>query len=130
MMLALILAFLGADISGIWVGQAPGRNGEPLDIAFKFSVSGNALGGKLYGDYQSMPIIDGRISGEEISFVVVAPEQAGNQINESRLRFKGTIKGGEMELIRQRESSTNAGNGGGVQIKSNAPQTVHLKRLL
>ncbi len=124
MMLALILAFLGADIAGIWVGQAPGRNGEPLDVAFKFSVNGNTLGGKLYGDYQSMPIRDGRISGEEISFVVVAPEQAGNQINESRLRFKGTVKGGEMELIREREGSTKRGKGGGRWVKTETPPAV------
>jgi hypothetical protein len=121
---------LAADISGIWVGNVPGRNGEPLDIAFKFTTSGTAVGGKLYGDYQSTVISEGKISGDEISFIVVTPEQAGNQINESRLRFKGTVKNGEMELTRDRESSTNAGNGGGVQIKNNAPQVVHLKRLL
>ena len=124
------LALQGADVAGIWVGQAPGRNGAPEDIAFKFTLTGGTLSGKLYGDYQSAPVSDGKISGDEITFVVVAPEQAGNQINQSKLRFKGTVKAGEMELTRERESSTNAGNGGGVQIKSNAPQAVHLKRLL
>ena len=116
--------------AGIWVGQTPGRNGEPVDVAFKFTLDGTTVGGKMYGDYQSTAISEGKISGDEISFVVVGPEQAGNQINESKLRFKGSIKGGEMELTRERESSRNAGNGGGVQIKSNAPQIVHLKRLL
>ena len=123
-------ALLGADITGIWVGQVPGRNGEPQDIAFKFTLNGTSLGGKLYGDYQSMAISEGKVSGDEIIFIVVTPEQAGNQINESRLRFKGSVKGGEMELTRERESSRNAGNGGGAQIKNNAPQTVRLKRLL
>lgn len=123
-------ALFGADIAGIWVGYVPGRNGEPVDIAFKFTVSGATVGGKLYGDYQSTAISEGKISGEEISFMVVTPEQAGNQINESRLRFKGSVKAGEMELTRDRESSKNAGNGGGVQIKNNAPVQVRLKKLL
>lgn len=117
------------DFSGIWLGQIPGRNGEPQDIAFKFTQSGEKLQGKLYGDYQSTPITEGKVAGDEISFVVIAPEQAGNQINQARLRFSGSIKDGEIELTRQRESATNAGNGGVVQFKGNAKQTFRLKRL-
>jgi hypothetical protein len=119
-----------ADLSGVWVGQIPGRTGEMLDIAFKFTQSGEKLGGKLYGDYQSTPITEGRISGDSVSFLVIAPEQAGNQINRTRLRFKGTLKDGELELVREREGSTNAGNGGGVQFKGNTTQTFRLKRLV
>ena len=88
-----------------------------------------ALGGKLYGDYQSTAISEGKISGDEITFVVVAPEQAGNQINESKLRFTGSVKDGEMELTRERESSTNAGNGGVTQFKGSAKVSFRLKRL-
>src|SRR5713226_4466678 len=108
-----------ADLTGIWIGQIPGRNGEMQDVAFKFTQTGTTLGGKLYGDYQSAPITEGKISGDQITFVVVAPEQAGNQINVTRLRFTGSIKACEMELTRERERSTNAGNGGGVQFKGN-----------
>src|SRR6266550_4052966 len=95
-------ALLGADLTGIWVGQIPGRNGEPQDVAFKFTQTGTTLGGKLYGDYQSTPITEGKISGDEIAFVVVAPEQAGNQINVTRLRFTGSVKDGEIDLTRER----------------------------
>lgn len=119
----------GPDVSGIWMGQIPGRNGEPQDIAFKFTQSGEKLQGKLYGDYQSTPITEGKVAGDEVSFVVIAPEQAGNQINQARLRFSGSIKGEEIELTRQRERATNAGNGGVVQFKGNAKQTFRVKRL-
>ena len=35
--LATLAATLSAaDLSGIWVGQYPGRNNEPIDIAFPF----------------------------------------------------------------------------------------------
>ena len=37
-------ALLGADLTGIWVGQIPGRNGEPQDVAFKFTQNGATLG--------------------------------------------------------------------------------------
>ncbi|MGH9660035.1 MAG: hypothetical protein ACRD96_15915 [Bryobacteraceae bacterium] len=127
---ALLVAILAADVSGIWVGQIPGRNNELLDVAFQFTQKGTALTGKLYGDYGSTPITEGRIAGEEISFLVVAPEQAGNQINTTRLRFTGALKAGEIELTRERESSTNAGNAGGVQFRANTKQTFRLKRLI
>ena len=119
-----------ADLTGIWVGQIPGRNGEPQDIAFKFTQTGTTLAGKLYGDYQSTPISEGKIDGDQVTFIVLAPEQAGNQINRARLHFSGSIQAGEIELTREREGATNAGNGGTVQFRGNAKQTFRLKRLL
>jgi hypothetical protein len=129
LLLSALNLFAG-DITGIWTGQIPARNGDLLDISFKFTQDGATLGGKLYGDYQSTPITEGKISGDQVTFLVIAPEQSGNQINRTRLRFSGTIKAGEMELTREREGSTNAGNGGGVQFKGNTKQTFRLKKLL
>ena len=123
-------ALPAADLTGIWIGQIPGRNGEMQDIAFKFTQNGTTLSGKLYGDYQSTPITEGKISGDQITFVVNAPEQAGNQINRARLSFSGSIQSGEIELTREREGATNAGDGGVVQFRGNAKQTFRLKRLL
>lgn len=127
--LLIAAAAWGGDLTGIWVGQVPVRNGMQ-DVAFQFVHNGTKLSGKLYGDYQSSAIRDGVLSGHLITFVVVAQEQAGNQINETRLRFTGTVKDGEIELTRERESSTNAGNGGGVQTRGNTKQTFRLKRLM
>ncbi len=124
------LNLICADLTGIWIGRIPARNGDLQDISFKFTQDGATLGGKLYGDYQSAAITEGKISGDQINFVVIAPEQNGNQINRTRLRFTGVIKDGEIELTREREGSTNAGNGGNVQFKGNSKQTFRLKRLL
>lgn len=133
-MIALLLlasSTFAGDLSGIWTGQVTLRNGLTQEIAFQFAQNGSRLGGKLYGDYQSSAIRDGVISGNLVTFVVVAQEQAGNQINETRLRFTGSFKDGEIELTREREASTNAGNGGGTQTLRPAPRlTVRLKRLM
>lgn len=130
--LLLSLAAMAADLSGIWVGQIPpGRPGaNPQEIAFKFVQNGGSLNGKLYGDYKSTPLIEGKVTGESLTFIVVAEEQAGNQINETRLKFTGALRDGEIELTRERESSTNAGNGGVVQFRGNTKQTIRLKRLI
>ena len=129
-LLLLLASLQAADLTGMWVGQTT-RNGELQDIAFQFRQTGNKLSGKLYGDYQSSPIVQGTVSGVAVSFVVSGSEQSGNQINESRTRFTGRFHdNGELELTRERESSHNAGNSGAAEQKNNAPrQTFRLKRL-
>lgn len=106
------------------------RDGEFQDVAFRFTQKGESIEGKLYGDYGSSPISEGRVSGEEIRFVILAPEQAGNQINDTKFRFTGSLKGGEIELTRERETSTNAGNAGGAQVRNSTKQSIRLRRLL
>ena len=131
--LALLFALgvSAADLTGIWVGQMPTRNGESVDIAFQFTQSGTRLSGKLYGDYRSSPIVEGLVAGELVTFVVLAAEQAGNQINDSKLRFTGSLKSGEIELTRERESVINAGNKGSAQTKAGPgpKQVFRLKKL-
>ena len=122
-------SLLGADLSGIWVGQIPTRNGSTQDVEFKLVQKGTTLEGKLYGDYRSSPIREGKVTGDDVSFMVVLQEQAGNQINDTRLRFTGILKGDALEITRDREASTNAGNGGGVQFRGNTKTSFKLKRL-
>ncbi len=131
-----VLAFLlpalaagAADLNGIWVGQVAARNGAMQDIAFKLEHAGGKLAGKMYGDYHSARIVDGVASGNLVTFVVIAQEQAGNQINETRIRFTGSFKDGALELVREREGSTNAGNAGQVQMRANNRSSITLKRL-
>lgn len=125
------IAVSAADLNGIWVGQIPvGRQGAMLDIAFRITQNGNAIGGKLYGDYKSSPISEGTINGDEVTFSVVTQEQAGNEINTTLLKFVGTLKEGELELTRERGFSTSAGNGGGYIARNNKPVIFRLKRLI
>jgi hypothetical protein len=123
-------ALLGSDFSGTWIGQIPGRNNTFQDVAFKLMQDGGALTGKLYGDYGSTAIREAVISGDLITFIVITSEQAGNQINQTRLRFTGRMIDGQIELTRERERSTDAVNGGVAQYRNNNTQTFRLKRLL
>ncbi|MBV8819376.1 MAG: hypothetical protein JO022_13540 [Acidobacteriaceae bacterium] len=118
-----------ADITGFWLGKMPTRKDDYQELAFRFTQNGSVLTGKMYGDYNSTPISEGVVSGDSITFIVNLHEQAGNQINETRVRFTGKVTGDEIELVRERESSLNAGNGGAVQMKNNAKQSCHLKLL-
>ena len=140
----LIIALLcastlpAADFGGTWLGRIAttlstgASDGAFQEVAFKLIQKGSTLEGKLYGVYQSSPISEGKISGDEISFAVIAPEQQGNQIIETKLRFTGHLnKDGEIEMTRVRESATNAGNSGAYNYRvDNTKHTFRLKRLL
>ena len=126
---ALLFALIAADFTGIWVGQIERPNAAPVDVAFRFTQQGAVLRGKLYDDYKSPPLAEGKVNGDAIAFVLVVAEQAGNQINETGYRYTGVLKDGALELTRERESSRNAGNGGAVQVKNNVKQTFRVKRL-
>ncbi len=115
------LAIYGAEATGIWTGQAPGRNGEAQDVTFNFRQSGDALTGKLYGDGEDTRIGDGKVSGDQISFTVASG------FGQGKLLYTGTIQGGQMQLTRERP-------GGGAEKKEAAkdtekPQSFSLKRM-
>jgi hypothetical protein len=123
------LCLSAADISGIWMGNVTGgRRNTVQDYAFQFVQKGTTLTGKQYLDYGSTQILKGIIDGDKISFQVVAREQSGNEINETVLRFTGTLKDGEIEITREREETRAAGNSGAAVVRAGA-QTFRLKRL-
>lgn len=114
-------ALFAADLSGIWTGQITDRNGDPRDVSFRFAQSGDAVSGKMYGDNESTPISEGKITGDAIRFVIVM--ELNGQI--SRTIYSGRIirsgeMGGELELTRQREGATG---------EAAKPQTVRLRRV-
>jgi len=136
--LLFVAALPAADIAGTWLGQIPtttatgDARGTFQQVAFQFIQNGTKLTGKLYGDLESAPIIEGKVTDDQIEFVVIAQEQQGNQITATKLRFTGSLKkDGDIEITRVRESATNAGNGGTYNFKAdNSKRTFSLKKAL
>ena len=91
---------MGADITGIWAGQQQGRLGQPDDVAFRFKVDGQKLTGTMFGDEFDIPIGEGSVSGDQVRFTVTTT----NYYSKAKQTFiyTGTIKGSEMELVRER----------------------------
>jgi hypothetical protein len=130
LLFAAALGLPAADLTGVWTGQLPGRNNTFTDLAFKFVQSGTTISGKLYGDYMSYAIIEGRLEADHIEFVVVTREQRGNEINDARFKFTGTVKeSGEMELTRERQSVSKVASGEPVTVKNDTKPVIKLKRL-
>jgi hypothetical protein len=118
-----IFVLSAADITGIWTGQVQGRNGETLEITFRFKQDGTTLTGKMYGDNEDIPLADGKISGNQISFSVT------NEFGGGRAKFvyTGALDGSSIQLTRDREGARPAGNGG---ERRSFKQTFTLKRMM
>lgn len=102
---AFVLAGLSvvwaADVNGKWVAQVPGRGGQTRETTFNFKAEGAKLTGTVSGMQGDQPISDGKITGDDISFVVVANFQG----NEVKLVYKGKVAGDEIKMTRTREGS-------------------------
>ncbi len=105
LLLCLFLVGLGAiaawaaDVSGQWVAEVPGRQGQTQSMTFTFKVEGEKLTGSITTPRGESPISDGKIQGDEISFTQVL-EFGGNQM---KFLYKGKVVGDEIRFTRQRE---------------------------
>ena len=96
--LASLVAF-GADVSGKWVGEAPasGKGGPPI---FSFKADGTKLTGTMEGRGGPTEIQNGKVDGNDISFVVV--RDMGDK-GKFTTTYKGTVSGDTMKLTAETE---------------------------
>jgi hypothetical protein len=99
--LALFITFsaVAADVSGKWTAMVPGRGGEPMKTDFTFKVDGDKLTGTTTGPQGDVPIKDGKVSGDTISFTQTL-SFGGNDV---KLIYKGKVSGDEIKFTRERE---------------------------
>jgi len=100
--LTLIAAFafiaLAADVTGKWIAQVPGREGQTREVSYTFKQDGEKLTGTMSGRQgQEIPIADGKVSGDTISFTVTMTfgDNTVKQI------YTGKIAGDEIQFKRE-----------------------------
>jgi len=104
-LLAVILFGFGAvclqaaDVTGTWVAQVPGRDGNTMETTFTFKASGETLTGTMSNQYGDREISDGKASGDDVSFNVNI-EFNGNKMT---LAFTGKVAGNEIKFKRERK---------------------------
>ena len=84
-----------ADPNGSWKWSVPGRNGGPArENTLTLKRDGDKLTGKVSGMRGDTDITDGKVSGDNVSWVVVRNFNG----NEMRQEYKGKVTGTEMKL--------------------------------
>lgn len=94
--LAASAAFSAADVSGKYVAQVPGRGGETREVTITLKAEGDKLSGTISGRQGDTPISDGKVSGDEISFIV----KQNFQGNEVKANYHGKVSGDEIKFTR------------------------------
>ena len=84
-----------ADIDGKWVGEIQGMDGSPMKISYTFKADGATLTGSTGSpDGKEIPIKDGKIDGNNISFSISF--DMGGQ--EMKMDMKGVLSGDDLKL--------------------------------
>jgi hypothetical protein len=100
--LITVVQAAGADVSGKWTAQVPGRNGQTREQTFTFKADGEKLTGSVSGmQGNQMEISNGKISGNDLSFDVTMSFNG----NEMKMSYKGVVSGDEIKFTRSREGS-------------------------
>ena len=108
-LLALIGTAWAADVTGKWGAQMEGRNGT-TETTFDFKVDGTKLTGTMATSRGENEISEGKVEGDDISFVIV--RTFGE--NEMKLVYKGKVKGDEITFTREMQGGMMGGPGGGM----------------
>jgi hypothetical protein len=94
-LLFMATSALGADIDGKWSGQYNSGMGDPMTLVFTFKADGDTLTGtSLGGPDTQIPIRDGKINGNNISFVVAVDFNG----QEMKFDYKGVLSSDRLEL--------------------------------
>jgi hypothetical protein len=99
--LLLVLPALAADVTGKWTADVPGRGGQTRETTFTLKSAGDQLTGTMTGPGGDIPIEDGKISGDDLSFSATL-SFGGNSI---KFLYKGKVQGNEIKFTREREGS-------------------------
>lgn len=95
------LAF-GADVTGKWTAEVPGRGGQTRTQTFTLKQDGSALTGTASGmQGQENPISEGKVDGDKVSFAVKV-EFNGNAF---KMTYEGKLEGEELKMKSSREGS-------------------------
>ena len=83
-----------ADVSGKWTGQTQGRDGQPRTVTFDLKAEGEQLTGTVSSPMGERQIVDGKVSGEDITFAVEVEFNGEKR----KIVYTGKIAGDELKL--------------------------------
>ena len=84
----------GADLTGKWTGETEGRDGQKRTVTFDLKADGEKLTGTVSSPMGDRQIVDGKITGEDISFAVEAEFNGEKR----KIMYNGKIAGDELKL--------------------------------
>jgi hypothetical protein len=91
---AFTLPVFAADVAGKWKAESKRPDGEVMTSTYDFKVEGETLTGTMSGRMGDRPISDGKVKGDEISFIMKF-ERDGQEF---KMIYKGKVEGDDLKL--------------------------------
>jgi len=83
-----------ADVTGDWTAQVNGPDGNSMTLSYHFKQDGGKLTGTVEGPGGSLPVQNGVVDGDKLSFTVTF--NGGN--GDMKILNEGTMKGEDISL--------------------------------
>lgn len=90
-----------ADVTGAWKGEVKGPDGNSFQLTFNFKQDGAKLTGTVTGPGGDIPITDGKVDGDKISFTV--------SVNGTTIQHDGVIGADQIKLTTKASDPNFAG---------------------
>lgn len=98
--IAAIFAMVAAaaDVTGKWVAQVPGRDGQTREVVYKLKAEGAKLTGTMSGPQGAdVAISDGKVDGDNIAFTVKLEFNGNSMVR----NYSGVVAGDEIKMKSQ-----------------------------
>lgn len=92
--LSITALALAADVTGTWKGELATPDGTNRPMTYNFKQDGEKFTGTVVGPQgEPIEIAEGKISGDQISFIIVVPMNGGMKIAHT-----GKVTGTQIDL--------------------------------
>jgi hypothetical protein len=95
---ALSLLAAAADVTGKWIAQVPGRDGQTREVVYNLKADGAKLTGTMSGPQGAeIEISDGTVTGDAIAFDVKMEFNGRSMVR----KYTGVVAGDELKMKSQ-----------------------------
>jgi hypothetical protein len=92
-----------ADVTGKWIAQVPGRDGQTREVVYNLKAEGAKLTGTMSGPQGAdVAISDGKVDGDSIAFDVKLEFNGNSMVR----KYTGVVAGDEIKMKSQTQRGT------------------------
>jgi hypothetical protein len=90
----LTTGLFAADVTGKWSAEMQGRDGQKRVQTFDLKAEGDKLTGTVSSPMGERPIVDGKVTGDDISFAIEVEFNGEKR----KIPYTGKIVGDELKM--------------------------------
>lgn len=89
-----VQGLFAADVTGKWVAEVEGRDGQKRTMTMNLKADGSALSGTVSSPMGESEISEGKVEGDDVSFVVNMEFNGQSR----KIPYSGKLSGNELKM--------------------------------